>query len=145
MLVCNVSVRPPRAGIAAEIVETGAALDAATTGNVEFATLVDDPASVRDFVNAYLGEIMVEAASAVAAVNAGLTAAAAIIEAATATDAASASVPVAATVSEPVTAADAPDATVTGAVPSRSAMVLRVFVNPGTSREANANGIMINL
>jgi len=64
MLVCNVSLRPPRAGIAAEIVEVGAALDAATTGNVVFATLVDDPASVGDLVDAYLGEIMLEAASA---------------------------------------------------------------------------------
>ena len=64
MLVCNVSLRPPRAGIAADIAEAAAALDTLGTGNVVFATLVDDPASVGEMVDAYLGEIMLEAASA---------------------------------------------------------------------------------
>src|SRR6185436_603959 len=64
MLVCNVSLRPPRAGIAADILEAIEATDATASGQVVFATLVDDPASVGDLVDAYLGEIMLEAASA---------------------------------------------------------------------------------
>lgn len=84
MLVCNVSLRPPRTGITVEIVEVGAALDSPGTGNVVFATLVDDPASVQETVDAYLGEIMLEAAGAGATVNAGLAYAAAIVEAASA-------------------------------------------------------------
>jgi hypothetical protein len=113
MLVTNVSLRPSRAGIAAEIVEAGEALDAATTGNVVFATLVDDPAAVRETVDAFLGEIMVEAASAAATVNAGLAYAAAIVEAAAANDISLTSVPITAAVTETTTAADAPDATIT--------------------------------
>ena len=72
MLVCNVSLRPPRAAIAADVAEAATAADATATGNVVFATLVDDPASVGDIVDAYLGEIMLEAASADAAADAGL-------------------------------------------------------------------------
>jgi hypothetical protein len=113
MLVCNVSLRPPRAGIAADIAEIVTAVDATATGQVVFATLVDDPASVRDRVDAYLGEIMVEAASAAATVTAGLAYAAAINETVTAADTVSAAVPVAATVAEAATAADTPSATVT--------------------------------
>lgn len=64
MLVCNVSLRPPRRTIAAELAEAVEAADALATGNVVFATLVDDPASVGDIVDAYLGVIMLEAASA---------------------------------------------------------------------------------
>jgi hypothetical protein len=64
MLVCNVSQRARRAAIAADIAETAAATDALGTGNIVFATLVDDPASVGEVVDAYLGEIMIEAASA---------------------------------------------------------------------------------
>jgi hypothetical protein len=64
MLICNVSLRPPRAGIMADIAEAIDATDATAIGQIVFATLVDDPASVGDTVDAYLGEIMVEAASA---------------------------------------------------------------------------------
>jgi hypothetical protein len=146
MLVCNVSLRPPRVGIAADVVEAGEAIDATTTGNVVFATLVDDPAAVRDLVDAYLGEIMLEAASAAAVVNAGLTYAAAIVEAAVAADTSSSSVPgvFAAAVVETATAASAQDATLTAA-PWKSAMLPDVFVNSNASREANANGVMVNL
>jgi hypothetical protein len=73
MLVCNVSLRPPRSAIAADIAEITVAVDALATGNVVFATLVDDPASVGDIVDAYLGEIMLEAASANAAVDGAIS------------------------------------------------------------------------
>jgi hypothetical protein len=92
MLVCNVSLRPPRRVIAADLAEVAIALDATTTGFVVFATLVDDPASVGDFVDAYLGEIMVEAASAADTINVGLAFDAAIVESLTASSSESATV-----------------------------------------------------
>jgi hypothetical protein len=64
VLICSISQLARRAAIAAEIAEASTALDAPGTGNVVFATLVDDPASVGETVDAYLGEIMLEAASA---------------------------------------------------------------------------------
>jgi len=125
MLVCNVAIRPPRTAIAVEIAELAEAVDATATGNIVFATLVDDPASVGDLVDAYLGEIMLEAASASDTVEAGLVYVVAVDEA--------------------TSAADAPDAVASTLVP-RSAMLPDVFVNSdGTSREANANGVMVNL
>lgn len=84
MLVCNVSLRPPGRTIAAGIAEAGAAVDDFGTGNIVFATLVDDPASVGDVVDAYNGEIMLEAASADAIADAGTVYAVAIDEAVTA-------------------------------------------------------------
>jgi hypothetical protein len=93
MLVCNVSQLRRRAAIAAGLVEAAAALDNPGTGNVVFATLVDDPASVDDRVDAYLGEIMLEAASADAAADAGLVYTAAMDEVATAIELLSGSVP----------------------------------------------------
>lgn len=126
MLVCNVSMRPPRRAITVAVAEAAQAADDPGTGNVVFATLVDDPASVGEVVDAYLGEIMLEAASAVDAVSAG----------AAFTDA----------IDETVTAADTQDATTSGAAMPRHAMTLDVFVNSdGTAREANANGVMVNL
>lgn len=89
MLVCNVIQSRRRAAIAADIAEAAAALDAPGTGNVVFATLVDDPASVGEHVDAFLGQIMREAASATATVNAGFAYAVAIAEAAAAADASS--------------------------------------------------------
>lgn len=88
MLVCNVSLRPSRRAIAAGIVEAGAAADTLGTGNVVFATLVDDPASVNETVDAYLGSIMLEATSAADSWSASipLTYAADVIEVATAAD-----------------------------------------------------------
>jgi len=74
MLVNLVSHRPPRLAIAADVAEVLAALDSPGTGNVVFATLVDDPASVGDTVDAYLGEIMVEAASATDSLSASVPA-----------------------------------------------------------------------
>lgn len=125
MLVCSVSLRPARKAIAAEIAEVAAADDASTTGFVVFATLVDDPASVNDRVDAYLGEIMLEAASAADTLSAGSAYGAAV--------------------DELVTAAATQDAIVTAAVPARSAMVMRIFINPGASRAAYVNGVMVNI
>ena len=125
MLVCNVALRPPRSAIAAELVEVTEAIDQPATGNIVFATLVDDPASVGDLVDAYLGEIMIEAASAGETIDAGLVYAAAVDEA--------------------TSAADTADAAASALVP-RSAMLPDVFVNSdGTSRQANANGVMVDL
>ena len=96
MLVCSVSLRPPRRAIAAALAEVAAAVDGLTTGNVVFATLVDDPASVGDLVDAFLGEIMLEAASADALVDAGLAYVSAVDEAATAASVESATITAAA-------------------------------------------------
>jgi hypothetical protein len=150
MLVCNVSQLARRAAIAADVAEITAAVDATATGNIVFATLVDDPASVGDHVDAFLGQIIGEAASATATVNAGLTYAAAIAEAVTAAEVWSGSVPAiySATVAETTAAVSAQDATVTAAA-WRSAMLAGpqpIFVNdPRASREGNVDGIMVNL
>ena len=64
MLVCSVSQRARGAAIAADMTEIAGAIDALGTGNVVFATLVDDPASVSETIDAFLGEVMLEAASA---------------------------------------------------------------------------------
>jgi hypothetical protein len=63
MLVCNVSLRPPRMAIAATIAEAAAANATASAGAV-FEALVDDPASATDILAEYLGEFLSEAASA---------------------------------------------------------------------------------
>jgi hypothetical protein len=123
MLVCNVSLRPPRRGIAADVAEATIAADATATGNVVFATLVDDPASVADRVDAYLGDIMLEVASAADTVSAGAALVGAVDEAATATDTQSGT-----------------------SLVARSGMLDGVYINSdGTSRKANANGVMVNL
>src|SRR5262245_33349926 len=124
MLVCNISLRPPRSAIAATIAETTTAVDATATGNVIFATLVDDPASVNDTIDAYLGEVMLEVASASDSYTSGSDYSAGVDEA--------------------VTAADTQDATVAGAGVARQAMVPRVFVNSTTSRQASVPSVMIN-
>jgi hypothetical protein len=117
MLVCSVSQLQRRVAIAADLTEAAAALDAPGTGNVVFATLVDDPASVGDHVDAFLGQIMLEAASAAATVTAGLTYAAAIVEAGIAADAVSASAVAApSVVVEAAIATDASDAAIVPAV-----------------------------
>lgn len=147
MLVCAVSLQVPRT-IAAEIAETAVAAAVATshiistyadivesveataatvTEGIVFAGLVDAPASATDTVNAFLGQLVVEAASASDAVSAGSAYGVAIDEGVTAVDAASET---------------------TSAISTRSAMVAGrcpVFINPGVPREANAGGVMINL
>jgi hypothetical protein len=117
MLVCSVSLRPLRRAIAAELAEAATAADATATGNIVFATLVDDPANVRDTVDAYLGEIMLEPASAADVVEAGLDLNAAVDESASAAAVEDGAVPATYTdsVTEAVTAADAPDASIAAA------------------------------
>jgi hypothetical protein len=125
MLVCNVSQLARRAGIAAGIVEAATALDAPGTGNVVFATLVDDPASVGEHVDAFLGQIMIEAASAAVTVNAGLVYRVTIVEAASAADATSAGAgALSAAVVEVAGAADVPDASVIGGVRFESVLAI---------------------
>src|SRR5262245_53474608 len=63
MLVCNVSLRPPRKNLTVEIAEAAIAADSSFPGTL-FDTLVDDPASADTMLDAYLGAIMLEAASA---------------------------------------------------------------------------------
>jgi hypothetical protein len=72
MLVCSISQRARRAAIAVDVAETATATDSSTLGNVVFATLVDDPTSVGEVVDAYLGQIMLEAASASETYSVGL-------------------------------------------------------------------------
>src|SRR4051794_11926960 len=115
MLICNVSLRPPRRAISSEISEAAAAADATATGNVVFATLVDDPASVGDIVDAYLGEIMLEAASADTVADAGLVYVATIDEAIFAVDVWGGAVPAvyAGAIIETMTAVDLINANIT--------------------------------
>lgn len=127
MLVCNVSLRPPRMAIAAAIVEAATATDATATGNIVFATLVDDPASVIDYVDAYSGEIMIEAALAVDAADAGLIYIVALDEAVTAADLSSSPRSVPADVLESATASSVQDVSVTAAV-AGTALVTTIFV-----------------
>jgi hypothetical protein len=79
--------------IAADLAEAAAALDAPGTGNVVFATLVDDPASVREIVDAYLGELMFEAAIAGDSCDAGFVFIGAVNEIVTALDVPDAAIP----------------------------------------------------
>jgi predicted anti-sigma-YlaC factor YlaD len=111
MLVCSVSQPARRVAIAAGVAEAAAALDALAAGIV-FAALVDDPASASDRLDAFLGQIMRETATAAATVNAGLTYAVRIDEAAFAAVLLTGAVPTAisAAVAEAASAADAPDA-----------------------------------
>jgi len=64
MLVCHVSQRPAQRRISADLAEAAVALDGLTVGNLVLATLVDDPAATRESVDAFLGQIIREAASA---------------------------------------------------------------------------------
>lgn len=127
MLVCNVSARARRT-LAVNVVEGGQAADSPAMAPTIVEALVDDPASASETVNTYIGDIMLEAASASDSINAGSNYAVAVDEAAI--------------------AADGHDGTISGAIPSRSAMVpgpRLLFINPGTSRQAFVNSIMINL
>jgi hypothetical protein len=125
MLVCNVSQSQRRAGITADLAEAAAAVDSPGTGNVVFATLVDDPASVGDHVDAYLGQIMREAASAAATVNAGLVYRVAVDETVTAISTQSGSVPTvwSAAVVEAATAASTQSATAGAGAVMRNATI----------------------
>jgi hypothetical protein len=128
MLVCSISLRPRRRIIAADIVEAAAALDDPGSGTI-FVTLTDDPGDALDRLDAFLGQRVVEAANAVAVVDALTKYPAFVVEeisAAIAAQDASLNVPV--------------------VLVARQSMVGTVFVNAdGTARQANAYGVMVNL
>src|SRR5262245_20491335 len=107
MLVCNVSLRPRRGAIAADVAEFAAASDASTIGALVLATLVDDPANVLDTVDAYLGDIMLETATAADSVSGSVAVvySADISEALTATDTQSATIPISSVTLDPSTIA----------------------------------------
>lgn len=90
MLVCNVSLRPKRSAtsLSVDMIEAAAALDDVATENMVFATLVDDPGSASETLDAYLGTLMVEAAGAADIADATIQAlyAVDIVEAATAAE-----------------------------------------------------------
>ena len=85
MLICSVSLQRRSAPIVANVAEIATAVDATATGIV-FATLVDDPTAVNDHLDAFVGQIMLEAASAAATVSAGLRYSVAVVETANAAD-----------------------------------------------------------
>jgi hypothetical protein len=85
MLVCNISYVPPKT-ISVAIAEAVTAASVTTTQNAVFTTLVDDPTSVTEIVDAYLGEIILEAASATDTVSILSVVDTAINEVLTATD-----------------------------------------------------------
>lgn len=68
-----------RAAFTADLVEPAVASDTFGTGLI-FVGLVDDPASVTDHVDAFVGEIMVEAASAASTVTVGVIYNAMVVE-----------------------------------------------------------------
>jgi len=113
--------------------------------------LLYEPASAADSYSATGGAyeaLVSEAASAADAVYLAQIFDEAVGEIAQATDAplVDTSNVVNASVAETAVATDAPDAAVVVGVVARSAMLPGVFVNSdGTVREANANGIMVNL
>jgi hypothetical protein len=147
MLICNVSQRPVGSQIAADIAEIATAVDASASGFAVFSTLVDDPASVRDTVNAFLGDIMVEAASASDNVLTGLVYIVAVDEGAHAVDTNDGILIYIVAVVEGATAADTNDGTIVAAGVTRQAMVagqMLAFVNSDGSREAYVPGVMIN-
>lgn len=117
MLICNLSMRALRRGIAADLAEAGTADDALTPARI-LATLVDDPAAAHDVADAFAGVIMREAASASDAVTiAGSIFTASVNEAASADASVSVIGSFGALLSETATAADAPSAVVTSVTP----------------------------
>lgn len=114
MLVCNIVSRPRRGAIAVDLIETAVASDANTIGNIVVAALVDAPASVTDRVDAYLGQLMAEIATATDNYSVGLLHAVSIDEPAAARDALAPRGPgvVIAGMVEAVTAIDTPNADV---------------------------------
>ena len=119
MLVCSVVLRPKRGTIAATINETAFAFDAPTPGAI-FAILADDPGAAIDVLDAFVGQIMTEAASAADAVDAGSIRNAIIVEETNAGASPNAIVldvsgGIAAPMAEVTTADNVQDATITGA------------------------------
>lgn len=126
MLVCSISYVAPKT-ISAAIAEAVTAAATTATQSSVSTVLVDDPTSAIDLIDAYLGEIMVEAATATDTVE--VTGFVYVVA-----------------VDEATAAADGPDGTVATGLIARSGMIAGVYVNSdGTSRQANVNGVMVNL
>ena len=136
MLVCNVSQARRRAAISADIAELAAAVDDPGTGNVVFATLVDDPASVNEHVDAYLGQIMVESATAASTVNAGLVYAIRVDEVAVTTELYFGSVPtvLSSTMVETTTASALVNASVTAGAGFDGILALDGPITPSSTQ-----------
>lgn len=146
MLACFVCVLPQRAALAVTIDEVTVATDEILAGNA-LNNLADEPAAANAVADAFLGELMVEAATATATADAGLFYAVLLDEPAHALDAWAGIYAdgIDVDVTEAAAAAEAVDAAVPGAA-ARSAMTEAVFVNSsGVPRQAYANGIMLNL
>lgn len=128
MLVCSVSLRPTSRVVAATIVEITEALDGPALGAI-YATLADNPGNALDILGAFVGQNMVEAASAIAVVDALSAHPAAMLEA----------------ISAAVAAQDAAINVVASLV-KRDGMIDGTQVNSdGTARQANVGGTMVNL
>jgi len=150
MLVCSVSIRQRDVTIAADLVEVATALDDPHTVML-FGTLLDSPGDAKDVLDAFVGQQIKETATATDSVSVAMAYKIAVLEDTTAVSAVGGLIVpkhvVTATMLEAATAAATQDATTGGAglVP-RSGMVGTVYVNSGgTARQANADGIMVNL
>jgi len=149
MLVCSVVLRPRNVDLVADIAEAAGALDVPDLVTL-FASLTDNPGDAKDILDGFVGSPLIEAATAADTVTAALTYRIAILEDTTARSADLALIVpkhvVTATMVEAATATAAQDATGAAGLVPRSAMVGSVFVNSdGTARQANADGIMVNL
>jgi CTP:molybdopterin cytidylyltransferase MocA len=129
MLVCSVVLRPKRTALAASITEATSAFDAPSLG-VIFATLTDNPGTASDTVNAFVGQMMVEAASAADVVSTGSIQNAAIVEETIANAVAQFPFTYASMAAETATAASSQDATVGVIVVVYGAALEGVFVDP---------------
>lgn len=148
MLVINVSLHPPRSvPIGVAVVDVGAARDTLATESAILAALVDDPAWADSIVDAYIGDLIFEAASATDTVSVVVSVyTVAVDEVASAADTVSATASVSVLLSESAVADSAQNGTIITALVPRHAMVPGVQVNSdGTLREANVNGVMVNL
>jgi hypothetical protein len=93
------------------VAEVIVAMDTTDIGNIIFATLIDDPASINDTSDAFIGEIMIEAASADTILTVGIDYVAAIDDSTSVADVFNSSpIGYLATIDEIATANDSSDA-----------------------------------
>jgi len=87
VLVTNVSLHPRRAApLDVQVIETSAIKEILATQGLILAALVDEPAVADDTIDSYLGDIMLEAASADAVVTVTSTSSVLVDEPVTAED-----------------------------------------------------------
>jgi hypothetical protein len=114
MLVCNISQSPPRRLVSAELAEINIAIDE-TDSQTLFATIIDEPASADEIIDAFVGVIILEETSASDDIDA-IVSNIQIAESATANDTQDSTVVPPATIAESATASDTQDASVVAAV-----------------------------